>query len=225
MRVLIVSTSHASLGQTGLPTGLGLETLAGPYYRFLQAGAAVVVASPLGGTPPIDPLSVGEETSTDETRRFESDGVARALFENSQPLGSIGVEDQDAVFFAGGHGGMWDFAGNPEVARLIGRSLSRGKPVAAICHGPAAFCGVMDESGKPIVEGRKVTSLSNSEERVLGRDKSVPFLLEDRLRSLGGAYEAGPDFKSFVVKDGTLITGQNMRSAKAAAEALLEFFA
>ncbi|MVA72101.1 type 1 glutamine amidotransferase domain-containing protein [Agrobacterium vitis] len=224
MKILIVSTSHGSLGQTGLPTGLGLETLAGPYYRFLEAGAEVVIASLLGGTPPIDPLSVGEETSTEETHRFSGDVAALAHFENSALLETVHAEDLDALFFAGGHGGMWDFADNTDVATLIGRCLSLGKPVAAICHGPAAFCGVIDASGRHIIEGSRITGLSNSEEIALGRDHTVPFLLEDRLKSLGGDYQAGPDFKSFVVRDRLLITGQNMRSAKAVAEALLEVF-
>lgn len=222
MNILIVSTSHPRLGSSAIATGLGLETLAGPYYRFLDAGATVAIASPLGGKPPVDPLSISDETSTDETRRFDSDAPARASFENSLRLGAVSPDAYDAVFFAGGHGGMWDFAGNPDVSQLIGRYLWQNKPVAAICHGPAALCGVLDDTGRPVVAGRRVTGLSNAEERVLGRDRAVPFLLEDRLRSLGGDYASGPNFKSFVVADGPLITGQNMRSARAAAETLLD---
>jgi len=221
MRILIVSTSHAQLGSSSIPTGLGLETLAEPYYSFVDSGFEVQIASPLGGKPPIDPLSINEETSTEATRRFENDGKAQLDFEKTVRIEDIRFNHQDAIFLAGGHGGMWDFAENKTLAELITKTLKNNKPVAAICHGSAAFCRATNQNGQPLMMGRKFTCLSNSEERLMNRDDKVPFLLEDRLVAHGAKFIRAPDFTSHVVIDGKIITGQNMRSANETSKALV----
>jgi putative intracellular protease/amidase len=181
----------------------------------------VATASPKGGEPPVDPLSLAEDVSTEGTRRFAADPVARAVFCNTQPIEAVGADDQDALFFVGGHGGMWDFADNRAIGALTSATVLAGKPVAAVCHGSAALCSAYGATGRLLVEGRAVTGLSNSEEAILGRENAVPFSLEERLRSHGASYRRGADFSPYVVADGLLITGQNMRSAEAAAARLL----
>ncbi|MFJ9900506.1 type 1 glutamine amidotransferase domain-containing protein [Streptomyces sp. NPDC091280] len=200
---------------------MGLQTFAAPYYVLTEAGVEVVVASVRGGEPPIDPLSFGEGVETVALQRLTGDAVAMGLFRDSRPLSAVSAEDYDGLFVAGGHGGMWDLADNARVATFVAAALDAGKPVVAVCHGVAALCGLHPATGRPLVEGRKVTALTTREEIELGRAAVVPFLLEERLVGLGAVFEEAPAFTSHVVADGPLITGQNMRSADQASRSLL----
>ncbi|MDP4505042.1 type 1 glutamine amidotransferase domain-containing protein [Nonomuraea turcica] len=220
-QVLVILTSHGQLGSTGQATGVGLQTFASPYYALKEAGVEVVVASPLGGDPPVDPLSFGEGVETVALRRLNEDVDARALLRASLPLRNAASTDYDGLFFAGGHGGMWDFPDDLVVGGLIAAALNAGKPVVAVCHGVAALCGTDPVSGRPLVEGRRVTALTNQEEAALERDALVPFLLQDRLMKLGAEFDEAAKFTSHVVVHGSLITGQNMRSADEASRAFL----
>ncbi len=221
MRVLLVLTSHGQLGSTGIATGVGLQTFASPYYLLAEAGIEVDVASPIGGQPPVDPLSFGDDVETAALRRLIADTEARGRLEHTMTLGAVDSKLYDGLFFAGGHGGMWDLPEDEAVGHLIGAALSTDKPVVAVCHGVAALCSPDPLTGHPSAKGRRVTGLSNREEVLLGRHRSVPFLLQDRLTSLGAAFEEAPEFSSHVVVDHQLITGQNMRSADQATRALI----
>jgi putative intracellular protease/amidase len=218
-KVLIVVTSHAQLGQGGPPTGLWLEELAVPYRVFTGAGAQVTIASPRGGRPPIDPKSEG--ASDPEVVAFREDPAAQRALAATLPLRDVRVSEYDAVFVAGGHGVMWDLAVSEEAARSLSEAWRGGKVVAAVCHGPAALAGVTTADGTPAVAGRRVTGFSDAEERAVGLDKVVPFLLEVRLRELGGRYESGPLWQPLAVRDGALVTGQNPASSRATALATL----
>ena len=221
MKILMVLTSHGKLGDTGRKTGFWLEEFAAPYYTFLDAGAAVTVASPKGGQPPLDPISDTPEGQTDLTRRFKQDPAAQALLGKSLILADIKATDYDAVFYPGGHGPMWDLAEDPHSIALIEAFYNAGKPVAAVCHAPAAFHRVKFQ-GQPIVRGKRVTGFTNGEEEAVHLTKVVPFLVEDELKRLGGLYEKAADWASFAITDGRLVTGQNPASSKAGAEALLK---
>lgn len=214
-------TSHAALGKTGLSTGAGLQTVVGPYYLFRDAGLSVDFASVAGGSPPIDPLSLGDDVVTSSMLRFEDDEAAQRELSQSMALREIDEASYAAIFVAGGHGGMWDFPDNPTVAKTVMSAIRTGIPLAAVCHGVAALCSADPQTGKALAHGRRLTGLSNQEERLLGRDDAVPFLLEDRLRAAGAAYVRAAPFATNVVADGRLVTGQNMRSADAAAQQLL----
>ena len=220
-RVLIVVTSHAQLGSSAIPTGVGLQTFAAPYYVLTEAGVDVVVASVAGGEPPTDPLSFGEGVETAALQRLIADDVTLAAVRGSRPLSTTDSDVVDGLFFAGGHGGMWDLPANPAVARLIAGALDAGKPVAAVCHGVAALCGRHPDTGRSFVEGKNVTGLTTREETELERQELVPFLLQERLVELGAQFAEAPMFTSHVVIDGPLITGQNMRSADQASRLLL----
>ena len=221
MKILMVLTSHDKLGDTGRKTGFWLEEFAAPYYTFLDAGAAVTVASPKGGQPPLDPKSDTPEGQTDLTRRFKQDPAAQALLGKSQILAGIKATDYDAVFYPGGHGPMWDLTEDSHSIALIEAFYNAGKPVAAICHAPAAFHRVKFQ-GQSIVKGKRVTGFTNGEEEAVQLTKVVPFLVEDELKRLGGLYEKAADWASFAITDGRLVTGQNPASSKAGAEALLK---
>ncbi|MEO8997878.1 MAG: type 1 glutamine amidotransferase domain-containing protein [Rhodanobacter sp.] len=222
MKILLVLTSHDRLGDTGEKTGFWLEELAAPYYAFVDAGAQVTLASPHGGQPPLDPKSNEAAFQTDTTRRFEADATAVAALATTRKLIDVAVADFDGVFYAGGHGPLWDLAEDRTSIALIEKTVASGKPVALVCHAPGVLRHVKGADGKPLVNGKAVTGFSNTEEEAVGLSHVVPFLVEDMLKANGGIYSSGGDWQSHVVVDGLLITGQNPGSSEATAHALFK---
>jgi putative intracellular protease/amidase len=221
-RILMVLTSHDQLGHTGRKTGFWLEELAAPYYAFKDAGADVVLASPKGGRPPLDPKSNEAANQSDSTRRFEADAAATAQLAATVRLDGVSQADFDAVFYPGGHGPLWDLADDQNSIALIESFVQAGKPVALVCHAPGVLRHVKSPDGKPMVGGRKVTGFTNTEEAAVGLTDVVPFLVEDELKAKGGIYSRGDDWASNVVRDGLLITGQNPASSGPAATLLMQ---
>ncbi|MFB8830388.1 type 1 glutamine amidotransferase domain-containing protein [Azotobacter sp. CWF10] len=222
MKILIVLTSHAQLGNTGYKTGLWLEEFASPYYVFKDAGAGITLASPMGGQPPIDPKSNEPGAQTAATKRFNADAAAQQVLASTLTLSQAKAEDFDALFYPGGHGPLWDLVEDPQSIDLIERFQALGKPVGAVCHGPAVLRHTKGVDGQPLVKGRRVTGFSNSEEAAVQLTEVVPFLVEDMLVGNGGLYSRAADWQSHVEVDGLLITGQNPASSDATAEALLK---
>jgi putative intracellular protease/amidase len=222
MKVLMVLTSHDQLGNTGRKTGFWLEELAAPYYTFKDAGAEIVLASPQGGQPPLDPKSNEPANQTDETHRFENDAAAKAQLAATVRLDSVSQADFDTVFYPGGHGPLWDLAEDSHSIALIQSFIAAGKPVALVCHAPGVLRHVTTPDGKPLVEGKKVTGFTNSEEAAVGLTEIVPFLVEDELKAKGGIYSKIEDWAPYVVTDGLLITGQNPASSSSAAATLMQ---
>jgi putative intracellular protease/amidase len=222
MKILMVLTSHDKLGATGKKTGFWLEEFAAPYYHFIDAGADVTLASPLGGQPPLDPSSDTQASQTDATIRFKKDTVAQAQLASTLKLGDVAASFFDAVFYPGGHGPLWDLAENGYSIALIEAMLATGKPIAAVCHAPGVLRHVKLSDGQPAVSGRAVTGFTNTEEDAVGLTKIVPFLVEDMLKKNGALYSKGDDWQPYVVTDGLLITGQNPASSQPAAKALLD---
>ncbi|MEG3111018.1 type 1 glutamine amidotransferase domain-containing protein [Pantoea sp. T14] len=224
MKVLIVLTSHDVLGNTGRKTGFWLEELAAPYYAFKSAGAEITLASPKGGNPPLDPKSNEPDFQTEQTHRFEADAEAMAQLASTVRLDSVSQSDFDTVFYPGGHGPLWDLAEDKDSVALIESFVAANKPVAFVCHAPGVLRHVKTPAGKPLVEGKKVTGFTNTEEEAVGLTNVVPFLVEDELIAKGGIYSKGEDWSSYVVRDGLLITGQNPTSSQATAELLIKQF-
>jgi putative intracellular protease/amidase len=224
MKILMVMTSHDQLGNTGKKTGFWLEEFAAPYYTFLDAGAAVTVASPKGGQPPLDPKSDTPEGETNMTRRFKADPLAQKVLANTVKLSDMAASDYDAVFYPGGHGPLWDLAEDNDSIALIEAFYRSDKPVAAVCHAPCVFRHVVID-GEPIVKGRRVTGFTNTEEEAVQLTEVVPFLVEDELKRLGGKFEKAADWQSFAITDGLLVTGQNPASSTAGAKHLLGLLA
>lgn len=221
MKILMVLTSHGTLGSTGKPTGFWLEEFAAPYYAFLDSGADLTLASPLGGQPPLDPKSDEPDAQTEATRRFKQDQQAQAALATTQRLADVTGESFDAVFFPGGHGPLWDLAENGYVMTLIKDFYASGKTVSAVCHAPAVFRHVKLAEGGFLVKDRNVTGFSNAEEEAVGLTDVVPFLVEDMLKDHGARYTSGADWQPHVVVDGRLITGQNPASSVGVAEAVI----
>lgn len=221
MKVLIVMTSHDQLGDTGKKTGVWLEEFAAPYYIF-QYAVDLVLASPKGGQPPVDPRSEEPEAQTPATMRFKNDKEAQAAFANTHKLAEISPGDFDGVFYPGGHGPLWDLAEDQHSIKLIEAMYGDAKPVAAVCHGPAAFRHTKRPDGSHLVKDKSVTGFSNSEEAAVGLTNVVPFLVEDMLKENGGIYSKADDWQPYGVVDGDLITGQNPASAEGTAWLLLD---
>lgn len=220
--VLMVLTSHDQLGDTGKKTGFWLEEFAAPYYTLKDAGANITLVSPAGGQPPLDPKSDEPDAQTEATRRFKADPDAQKVLASTGKLSEVKAADFDAVFYPGGHGPLWDLAEDKHSIALIEAMAAAGKPVAAVCHAPGVLRHVKAADGTPLVKGKKVTGFTNTEEEGVGLTKVVPFLVEDMLKQNGGEYSKGADWQSYVVTDGTLITGQNPASSEAGAAALLK---
>ncbi|MFT4772011.1 MAG: putative intracellular protease/amidase [Cryomorphaceae bacterium] len=222
MKVLFVLTSHDELGDTGNKTGFWIEEFASPYYFLLDKGVDITVATPKGEKAPIDPSSEADGAQTADTKRYYSDSDAQKVIAHTVKLETVKAEDFDAVFYPGGHGPLWDLAEDETSIALIEAFNKQRKPIALVCHAPAALKKVKNEDGEPLVKGKTVTGFTNSEEAAVQLTDIVPFLVEDMLKENGGKFSKADDWGVNVVEDGNLITGQNPASSEKAAEHLYE---
>lgn len=212
--ILMIVTSHSRIDDDH-ETGLWFEEFSVPYHKFLKSGYDVTVASPAGGDAPLDANSLQDYQATDENEQ------AKAALKGLPALDdSFQAADYDAVFFPGGHGTMFDLPDNPHVQRLIRDTYQAGKPLAAVCHGPACFVNIIVDDVS-LLRGKKVTAFTDSEEQAVQLDKLMPFLLESRLRDLGVEFVPADDWADNTVVDGNLITGQNPQSSGSAADAVI----
>lgn len=223
-KILMIVTSHEALKDTDNTTGLWIGEFTDPYYQFKDEGYTITIASPMGGKPPIDPMSELTKSITSSNRRFQKDEAAQNALNNTLKLEEVSAADYDAVFFPGGHGPMFDLASNESSGKLILDFLRNNKPVASVCHGPAALIKAA-EIDPVVLKGKRVTGFSNTEEKLAMRFDNIPYTLENRLKELGGDYHnATAPFLSHVEVDGLIITGQNPMSAGPTAEALIDFW-
>jgi putative intracellular protease/amidase len=223
-KILFVLTSHDRLGSTGQKTGFHFSEMSDPYFILEDNGVKVSIASIKGGAPPADPESVDHENSSDtpeSVKRFLDDLQAADKLEHSLKLEDVIADDFDGLYLPGGHGTMWDFSNNKTLAKLVSDFWSQGKIVASVCHGAAGLLDAIDINGEALVKNREVNSFTDEEERKIKKDSIMPFLLESRIRELGGKFEKVDPFQGIVVTDGQLITGQNPPSAPKVAYQML----
>jgi putative intracellular protease/amidase len=212
--VLMVVTSHGEM-PTGERTGIWLSEFAEPFEVFRAAGFRITTASIRGGKAPIDPRSLTAEA---EAKWAEA---IREL-DDTAPVESLDADGFDALFLPGGHGTMFDLPDNGKLQSLIRELFESGRPIGAVCHGPAGLVHVRLSDGAHLVKGRRVTAFTNEEERAVKLDGAMPFLLEDRLREAGAEFVAAEKWANHVEVDGRLVTGQNPQSGEAAARKLAE---
>ena len=217
-KILFVLTSHGKKGDTGMPTGFYLSEVTHPHKVLVAAGFDVDFVSPQGGEPPIDGLDL-------------NDPVNKAFMEDSRYLNQIKTTMRpeqvapltyQAIHYAGGHGTMWDFPDNARLAKIAAAIYEKGGVVSAVCHGPAGLVNTMLSNGKPLVDGKEVTSFTNEEEEAVEMTTVVPFLLESRLKSRGALFSKADAFSSHVVVSSRLITGQNPASAMGVGQAMAD---
>ena len=163
---------------------------------------------------PIDPRSLRNADRIAENRRYHDDHAAMEILRSIRPVDQIQFADYDAIFLPGGHGTMWDLPNSGALARGVSMMFTAGKPVAAVCHGPAGLVSARLPDGVPLVAGRWATAFTTEEERAVGLQDKVPFLLDERLGELGARVIKGEPFAPMAVAHGNLITGQNPQSAR-----------
>lgn len=220
-KILIVLTSHGQLGATGRPTGFYLPEAAHPYHVFTQAGYAVDFASTRGGEPPMD----GVDRSDPLQAAFLDNPDVMAKVRASMRPEDVNPRDYDAIFYAGGHGVMWDFPNNERLATIARAIYEAGGAVAAVCHGPAALVNLTLSDGRYLVEGKTVAAFTNEEEAAVGLTEVVPFLLESALRARGAQITKAPNFQAHTAVSERLVTGQNPASARLVAEQVVRLLA
>ncbi len=222
--ILLVVTNHGELGATGTPTGFFLSEAAHPWEVFLKAGYRVEIASPKGGFAPADPKSfdLKDPANRGFWEKFgNKDSTPKGLPETIA-LKDVIPADYAAIFFAGGHGAMWDFPDDPALQKVAAAIYEQGGVVGSVCHGPAALVGIKLSDGSLLVSGKKVAPFTNAEEQAVELTGVVPFLLEDRLKAAGAIPIPAANFTENAVADGRLVTGQNPASATKTAELLVK---
>jgi len=217
--ILIATTSHATKGNTGAPTGAYLPEIAHPYEVFRRAGFTVELSSVKGGTIPLDGVDDADATSRTFLAEHQGD------LSRSQAAENVDPSRYDAIFFAGGHGAMWDLPDNAAFQRVSATIYERGGVVAAVCHGPAALVNVKLANGRYLVDGKSVSAFTNEEERAVKLDQVVPFLLADALEKHGAHHEPAAIWQAQVVVSERLVTGQNPASSTGVAEAVIHVLA
>lgn len=220
--VLFILSSHENLIDTDSKTGIWLGELTDPYYAFKDAGYTITLASPKGGTPPVDPLSKLTENLASSNKRFAKDEDAQRAFAGTIPLATIQPNHYDTVFIPGGHGPLWDLAEDEAVGRILTHFVNESKIIGAVCHGPAALLAV-ESSVFGFLRGKKLTAFTDLEETLVFRSSNIPYLLETRLKEHGADFVAAKvPFISHVVTDENLVTGQNPLSSQATANKVIE---
>lgn len=217
-QMLIVLTSHETLGDTSEKTGFHLAELTHVVETFVARGIRFELASPKGGQPPID---ARDESDKGNAWFLGNDEMMERLSKTTK-LSDVDPKQFDGVYFPGGHGTMWDFPNNPEIQRIVSDTRGRDGLVASICHGPAAFVGLESANGEPFVKGKRMTCFSDSEEREAKKEDVVPFALQSKLEELGATVEPTDNFQSKVIADDWLLTGQNPASAAPLGEAIAQ---
>lgn len=220
--ILMVMTSHDHLDRTNNKTGVWLGQMTDSYYELEDAGCAVILCSPRGGLPPVDPISQLTAHITLSTRRFIADEKAQKYFHNTLPLENVKASAFDAVFIVGGHGALWDLARHPQMGRLLCEFVDEQKPIAAVCHGAAALF-TLEDCRPGFLNGRELTSFTDAEEGLIMRKNYLPYSMETKLKESAVLFsKATVPFMEHVVLDENLITGQNPLSASLVAKTLIE---
>ena len=197
-----------------LTTGFWAEELLVPYHAFTQAGFDVEFATPVGQAPQPDPRSMNAH---DGAQLDHLPDLRTPLV-----LDDVEVDGYEAVFVPGGHAPLEDLATDRVAGRLITEALASGKPVGAVCHGPAALLSARRDDGTATVAGYRLTGFTDEEERLGGLADNLRYLLEDRLVELGADFVEGPAYQPHTETDRNLHTGQNPQSSARIAADMLE---
>jgi len=217
-KILFVVTSHDKKGSTGESTGYYLGEVAHPWEVLHKAGYEIDFVSPEGGTPPVDGFDLKDQVN----KEFWENKEYKNKIDHSMKPSEVNPGKYSAIFYAGGHGAMWDFADNTELASIATEIYENGGIVAGVCHGPAGLVNIRLHNGKYLVDGKRINAFTNEEEAEVKLTNVVPFLLEDKLKERGAKFEKSQPWQNFAVSDQRVITGQNPQSAKSVGEEILK---
>ena len=215
-KVLVVLTSHDKLANTGKETGFYMSEVSHPVAVLEQAGLTVEYVSPKGGKAP----AIGIDLNDPITKAFVEDPAKIDRIDQTFSPDRINPADYSAIFFAGGHGTMWDFAENIALAKIAATIYEQGGIVSAVCHGSAALINIKLADGSYLIAGKTVAGFTNEEEVAVGLSEVVPFLLESALVERGAIHTKAEKFQPHVVVSDRLVTGQNPASAGGCGEAI-----
>ncbi|WP_312765102.1 type 1 glutamine amidotransferase domain-containing protein [Epilithonimonas sp.] len=217
-KILFVVTSHDKKGSTNEPTGYYFGEVSHPWEVLHSGGYDIDFVSPKGEKAPVDGLNLEDAVN----KEFWENKEYRTKIENTMKPSEVDPSKYAAIFYAGGHGTMWDFPDNAELQDIARKIYENDGIVSAVCHGPSALVNLKLSSGKYLVDGKKVNAFTNEEETAVKLENVVPFLLEDKLKERGAIFEKSGLWQNHVVADGRLITGQNPQSAKSVGEEILK---
>lgn len=216
-KILFVVTSHDKKGSTGEPTGYYLGEVSHAWKVLKEAGYEIDFVSPKGGNPPVDGFDLKDAVN----KEFWEDKYYHNKISNSLKPEEVKAGEYAAIYYAGGHGAVWDLPDNAEISAIATKIYENNGIVSAVCHGPAGIVNIKLSNGKYLIDGKKVNGFTNEEETAVKLEKVVPFLLEDKLKERGGIYEKSGPWQEHVVTDQRLVTGQNPQSAHAVGVAVL----
>ncbi|MGL4631717.1 MAG: type 1 glutamine amidotransferase domain-containing protein [Leadbetterella sp.] len=216
-KVLFVVTSHDKKGNTGQSTGYYLAEVSHPWEVLNNAGYEIDFVSPKGGKAPVDGFNLNDATN----KKFWDNTTYRNKIENTLKPDEVDPANYLAIFYAGGHGTMWDFADNAKLASIGAKIYENNGVVSAVCHGPSGLVNIKLSNGKYLVDGKKINAFTNEEETAVALEKVVPFLLETELIKRGAIFEKSGLWQNHVAVDQRVVTGQNPASAKSVGEATL----
>ena len=216
-KILFVVTSHSELGDSGRKTGYFLSEVTHPW-SVLGDKFDIDVVSPKGGRPPVDGFDLNDIIN----KQFWDNPIWQAKMSNTMTPDDVNPQDYKAIFYAGGHGAMFDFPQNKKLAKIASSIYCSGGIVSAVCHGPAGLINIQLPDGKYLINGKKLDSFTNAEEKLNGTVKYMPFLLQSALEDKGAIFDCAQPWSDHVVLDGRLITGQNPMSALSLGKELLK---
>lgn len=223
--MVVSAADHWTLSDGTIhPSGFWGEELAVPHKIFTEAGWAVTIATPGGVPPTLDQISMGRTAGRPSTIREVKDYLASIQADLDEPhrLDEIDETQFDVVFYPGGHGPMEDLAVDPVSGALLTRRLASGKPLALLCHSPAAALAARHDDGSWPFAGYRMTGLSNVEERLNTFGWKAPWYLEDALKDKGAEYsKARLPLRPFIEVDRNLYTGQNPFSSEKLAQKIV----
>lgn len=229
-QILMVVANPSVSTTLGWPIGFWAAELIHPYHEFIQQGYAVNIASPDGGEVAFDAYS----DPRDESGYSKDDSLSlkyinrpefMALLENTPAVTDLSADSFDAIVVCGGQSPMFTFAAAKGLQSRFLDFYWASKVSAALCHGTSLLLYLQDDTGRPIIQGKKMTGFANSEEdyadQTVGQ-KMMPFRIEDEANKLGANFVTAPAFSSYALHDGHLITGQQQNSGAAVAKLVIE---
>lgn len=221
-KILVVVTNISKYPNLERATGLWLGEAVHFAAEMEKEGYQIDYVSPKGGHTPLDPHSLQAEQMTELDWQYYSNDDFLNKLSTTLSADAINPNDYDAIYYAGGHGVMWDFSEDENLQNIASTIYDNGGVVSAVCHGVVGLLNIKNGDGEYLIKNTKVTGFTNTEEIAVGLDKVVPFLTEDELVRKGANYVKGEDWAVFAVADNRIVTGQNPASGGAVAKEVIQ---
>jgi putative intracellular protease/amidase len=219
-KILVVLTSVEKYPNMNRATGLWLGEAVHFVKKVEEAGYEIDYVSPEGGYTPIDPHSLAMADAID-WEWYQKKEFMNRLGATLKPS-DINHDDYIAIYYAGGHGVIWDFPDNQALQLISQKIYENGGFVSSVCHGAVGLLNIKLSNGSLLIKDKEVTGFSNEEEKLAELDQFVPFLTETELIARGAIYKkADEPWATFAIADQRLITGQNPASGGAVADLLI----